>query len=266
MIFCVIQEVRIKKPNKYGAYKGLEVYQESWGDPPKWNYRYTGGRFERPHHEAYKITLHESFREGGRVRKRQFPVCTMSYYDMVEYSLYDCADGRISALAERLGVDTGALYDLIEAKLGPLRERLELDWRQSEEYQTAEAHRKLIADHLERRSKFAREYDVDVTEYDRCYDVFGVLRNEDRLKAIQKRYKANQSYERARQSYEKTYRDYFGGGYSEFSRSTYTEAERAILKRFYRALSKTYHPDLNPGKDTTEEMQLLNKLKELWQV
>ena len=40
----------------------------------------------------------------------------------------------------------------------------------------------------------------------------------------------------------------------------------AILKRFYRSLSKTYHPDLNPGKDTTAAMQLLNRLKETWGV
>lgn len=265
-MFCVIQEVQLKRPNRYGAYKVLEAYQESWGDPPKWAYHYTGDRFERPHHEAYKITLHESYREGGQVRKRQFSVCTMSYYDVVEYSLYDCADMRISALADRLEVSAGVLYDLIEAKLGPLLERLELDWRQSEEYQTKEAHQRIIADHLERRSKFAREYDVDASEYDRCYDVFGVLRNEKHLKAIQRRHKANQSYERARQSSEKTYSDFFGGGYAKTICNTYTEEEQARLKRFYRDLTKLYHPDLNPGKDTTAEMQLINKLKEAWGV
>lgn len=265
-MFCVIQEVQLKRPNKYGAYKELEAYQESWGDPPKWAYHYTGGRFERPHHEAYKITLHESYRDGGQSRKHQFSVCTMSYYDVVEYSLYDCADGRISALAERLETGTDVLYDLIETKLGPLRERLELDWHQSEEYQTTEAHYKVIADHLERRSRFAGEYGVGADEYDRCYDVFGVLRNGKYLKAIQRRRKANQSYERAWQSYEKTYRESFGGSYSEYVCSTYTETEKAILKQFYRTLSKTYHPDLNPGKDTTAEMQLLNKLKETWGV
>ena len=190
----------------------------------------------------------------------------MSYYDVVEYSLYDCADGRISALAERLKVSSDALYVLIEAKLGPLRERLELDWRRSEEYQTTESHHKVIAGHLERRSRFAQEYDVGVEEYDRCYDVFGVLRNEKHLKTIQRRHKASQSYGRARQSYEKTYQDFFGSGYSSSVCSTYTESERTILKQFYRTLSKTYHPDLNPGKDTKAEMQLLNKLKEVWKV
>ena len=39
-----------------------------------------------------------------------------------------------------------------------------------------------------------------------------------------------------------------------------------MLKKFYRSLSKTYHPDLNPNEDTTEAMKLLNKLKEQWGV
>ena len=62
------------------------------------------------------------------------------------------------------------------------------------------------------------------------------------------------------------YEQYTSGSYSAPSVGTYTEAETAILKKFYRSLSKTYHPDLNPGLDTTAEMQLLNKLKEAWGV
>ena len=58
-MYCVIQEVRRKKPDPYGEYKEIEAYQDSWtidGKPPAWSWRYTGGRFERPHLEAYKIT------------------------------------------------------------------------------------------------------------------------------------------------------------------------------------------------------------------
>ena len=40
--------------------------------------------------------------------------------------------------------------------------------------------------------------------------------------------------------------------------------QTAMLKQFYKVLSKKYHPDLNPGKDTTAEMQLLNRLKQGW--
>ena len=37
-----------------------------------------------------------------------------------------------------------------------------------------------------------------------------------------------------------------------------------MLKNFYRMLSKAYHPDSNPDKDTSEEMKMLNSLKDEW--
>ena len=48
--------------------------------------------------------------------------------------------------------------------------------------------------------------------------------------------------------------------------SNHSGDEKTILRRFYRSLSKLYHPDRNPGVDTGEEMQLLNRLKEQWGV
>ena len=90
-MYCVIQQVMRKKPNPYGEYKELRAYQNQWrldeSKPFTWAWERTGGRFERPHMEAYKITLRQSYREGSAVRKRQHSICTMSYYDIVEWSL-----------------------------------------------------------------------------------------------------------------------------------------------------------------------------------
>lgn len=263
----MIQEVQLKKPNKHGEYRELEVYQESWsmgGKPARWSYRYTGGHFERPHLEAYKISIHESYRDHGQIRKRQYSVATMSYYDVIEYSLYDCASSRIEALSKLIDMGELELYDLIESKLTPLRERLEADYHQSEEYRTRQEHKRIMAGHLEARSEFCKQYEVDSDEYDRCYDVFGKLRNEAYLKQIVRRHRES------RRSYQRTNSgNYSWAGscsYGVSAPSTYTDSETAILKQFYRSLSKSYHPDLNPGKDTTAEMQLLNKLKEAWGV
>lgn len=265
-MFCVIQQVQLKKPNQYGAYRELVAGRDSWtvnGKPPCWRYRYTGGRFDRPHLEAYKISIHQSCREGGRVRKKQYSIRTMSYYDIVEYSLFDCADGAINAVAEQLDIDLPALYGLIESKLAPLRKRLEADFHQSEEYQTRQKHQQTINDYLKARSDFCAQYSVDPDEYDRCFDVFGTLRNEAYLKQVQKQHKARQKAEReARRRRQQFYREY--SSYSAVSPSNYTEDETAMLKQFYKVLSKKYHPDLNPGKDTTAEMQLLNRLKQEW--
>lgn len=271
-MFCVIQQVMRKKPNPYGKYREIEAYQNEWriaGDdrPYTWSYRYTGGRFERSHLEAYKISIHSSYREGGAVRKRQYAICSMSYYDVVEYSLYDCADSRIQATADKLGMDPAELYEIIETKLEPLRERLEAEFHQSPEYIAKQEHERIIADHLTAQNKFCSKYDVDKDEYDRCYDVFGVLRNKEYLERIKSQHKARKESERRYQeSRHSTYEQYASGSYSIPSVSTYTEEEIAILKQFYRALAKKFHPDVNPDRDTTKELQLLNRLKEVWGV
>lgn len=269
-MYCVIQEVRRKKPDPYGAYRELEAYQNEWrfdDRPFTWSYRHTGGRFERPHLEAYKISIHSSYRESGVVKKRQYPIRTMGYYDIATYSLYDCADGSIQATADKLGMDPAELYEIIETKLEPLRERIEAEFHQSPEYITQQEHERIIADHLTAQNKFCNKYDVEKDEYNRCYDVFGVLRNRGYLAKIQAQHKARkQSERRYRESWRSTYEQYTSGSYSVSASSTYTDAERDILRQFYRSLSKTYHPDLNPGRDTTAQMQLLNRLKEVWGV
>lgn len=268
-MFCVIQEVMRKKPSPYGEYKELRAYQNKWrldeSKPFTWAWERTGGRFERPHLEAYKITIHQSYREGGAVKKRQYSICTMSYYEVCETWWGDCVCGGETAVADKLGIDPAELFDLIDSKLDPLRERLEAEWHQSPEYITKQEHERIIAEHMAAQTKFCRKYDVDESDYDRCYDVFGVLRNKEYLEQLKTAHKAK---EQAYRSYQKTshstYGQYTSGGYSISSSSTYTGSERAMLKEFYRGLSKKYHPDLNPDRDTTAAMQLLNKLKGEW--
>jgi len=274
-MFCVIQQVMRKKPDPYGEPLEIRVYQNQWrvdeSKPFAWAWEYSKERYERPHLEAYKITLHQSYREGGKVRKRQYAVCTMSYYEICETWWGDCIVGGEKALAEKLGMDAAEVYEIIEAKLEPLRERLTAEFHQSAEYAAKQEHERIIADYQTAKFKFLRKYDVDGDEYNRCYDVFGVLRNKVYLEKIKAEHEARKQAEREanrryQESWHSAYEWYTGGSYSVPSGSTYTEAEAAILKKFYRSLSKTFHPDLNPGKDTTAEMQLLNKLKEAWGV
>ncbi len=271
-MFCVIQQVMKKKPNLYGEHKEIIPYPLNMSingveQVPEWRWKWSEERFERPHMEAYKITLHQSYREGGVVKKQQYSICTMSYYDVVEYSLYDCADSRIQATADKLGMDPAELYEFIETKLEPLRERLEAEFHQSPEYIAKCEHRKILDAHNEARSAFCKKYDVDGDEYSRCFDVLGTLQNKEYWEQIKARHKARKQSERSyRSSGRSTYESYSYGSYSIPSAGTYSDGETAILKQFYRSLSKAYHPDLNPGKDTTAEMQLLNKLKEAWGV
>lgn len=265
-MFCVIQQVFRKKSNTYGEHKEIIPYPLEMsinGEPqvPTWHWKWSEERFERPHLEAYKITLHQSYREDGKVKKRQYAVCTMSYYDVCESWWGDCIVGGEGALADKLGMNATEVCEIIETKLGPLQECLEAEFHQSPEYIAKQEHRRILDAHSSARSAFCKKYDVDGDEYDRIFDVFGTLRNEAYLEQIKAQHRARRRYQESRRS---TYEQYTTGGYSIPSASTYTDSEMAILKQFYRSLSKAYHPDLNPGRDTTAEMQLLNRLKETW--
>ena len=116
---------------------------------------------------------------------------------------------------------------------------------------------------------------MDGSEYDKIYDVFGILRNPEYLKKIKADYKARKEKERQarkeRRSYYENfhgnYRDHSSGGGSSYGISlhhNYTNEEQMLLKQFYRELSKKFHPDSNPDRDTSEHMKMLNRLKGEW--
>jgi hypothetical protein len=84
-MYCVIQKIVNKKPVQSGYSKELLVdwttmtYQGK--TETKYSYRYSDERFERPIKDAYKISIHKSYRENGKVKKKQWVICTMSYYN-----------------------------------------------------------------------------------------------------------------------------------------------------------------------------------------
>lgn len=272
-MFCVIQEIQLKKPNSYGAYQKLEADFFSLKingvqNPPKWYYKYTGERFPRPHKEAYKISIHQSYRENGRVKKRQYNIATMSYYDLAEYGFYECSsEERIQIVADQLGCSMDSLYEIISAKLDPLQERIQKEFQKSEEYKTHKKHEKILEKYRKEKARFGKKYSIDADEYDYCYNVFGEVVNQEYLERIIQSANTSRSYRTY--DYSTYTNDYFSGDSSSYfvsKDSTYTEDEKQILKKFYKALSLKFHPDVNPDTDTTKEMQLLNRLKESWKL
>ena len=265
-MYCVIQEVELKKENPYGHYKELEAYKTKWfingSEGGSYGYRYTDERFERPIKKAYKISLHQSYREDGKVKKKQYSVCTMSYYDLIEFSLYDCAAGRIERLSDTLKVSEDDLYKLIYEKLDPLIEKVKKEFQQTEEYKIHEEHRQIINKYQEEKRKFEEEYGSD--NYDYYYDVFGVLREPEKLEAFKRQYEASKTYQSSYQeSYYSNYNSYnFNSGYCTSKQSNYTEEEKGYLKKIYRAAAAKLHPDVI--KDDGAGMKFLNKLKEQW--
>ncbi len=273
-MYCVIQEVERKRKNQNGYSKELksEYMQMSINGQDESHYwhHYSEERFERDIKKAYRITIHESYRENGKVKKKQSGICTVDYYDLATdwFCLYDWGNSKIETAAKELNCSEEEIYSLIEKKLEPIQERIIEEFQQTEEYKTHEGHEKITTLHAARKVEFNAKYNLSGNEYDKCYDVFGVLQNPEYLKKIEKDYEARQRYEQeSRRYYEEYYNNYNQDSSSSYGGSisnTYKEEDKAVLKQFYRELSKKFHPDANPDTDTSQQMQLLNQLKQEW--
>jgi hypothetical protein len=274
-MYCVIQEIETRRMQKNGYPKRIETYfTESNVIPSYYGYCYSTERFERPIKKAYRISIHESYREAGRIKKKQFVICTVNYYSIADdsFNLYDWGDSRINIAADALCCSSECIYDLIEKKLNPLKECIQAEFAQTEEFKVHEEHERVTTLYAARKAAFNERYGtVGSNVYDQCYDVYGVLQNPNRLKEIEAEYIDRRDYEqksqeRSRRYYENSYSNYNGSS-SKSSGCTggiQSDENKAMLKQFYRTLSKSYHPDSNPGKDTSEEMKLLNQLKTDW--
>ena len=189
---------------------------------------------------------------------------TVGYYKIADgwFTLYDYGDRKITPIAAALHVDSSFIYDLIHAKLDPLEARVKAEYRKTEEGKTRSKNEKIIKRYQSKKSAFSKKYGVSGDTYDYCYNVFGEVMNQVYLNEIIRSSRQQSSY------YKSPGGNYSGYDYSSrfagVEISSYSEDEKAHLKKFYRTLSKTYHPDVNQGTDTTEEMKLLNKLKEEW--
>ncbi len=273
-MYCVIQVVERKRKNQNGYPKELksEYMQMSINGQDESHYwhHYSEERFERDIKKAYRITIHESYRENGKVKKKQFGICTVDYYDLATdwFCLYDWGNSKIETAAKELNCSEEELYSLIEKKLEPIQEQIIAEFKQTEEYKTHEEHERITTLYAARKVEFNAKYNLSGNEYDKCYDVFGVLQNPEYLKKIEKDYEARQRYEQeSRRYYEEYYNNYNQGsssGYGGLISNNYKEEDKAVLKQFYRELSKKFHPDANPDTDTSQQMQLLNQLKQDW--
>ncbi|MGG4141845.1 hypothetical protein ABEW34_01845 [Paenibacillus algorifonticola] len=268
-MFCVIQKVTNKKPVPYGAHK--ELIAESrrsnlWGtNRTKYSYRYGQERFERPNLDAYKISIHHSYREAGKVRKQQWVICTMSYYSLLTTWPGDCITRTAleSKLAE-MKISAAELWDMIDEKLNPIIDQVRKEFEQTEEYRVSQEHERILKEYRESKRAFEELYGPDT--YDFCYDVFGKLQKPKSLERIKEAQREREEDERRyqkRRSSNYDYSDFFkNGSYSAAASSNYNDEEKAKLKKLFRHLSKNFHPDIT--KDDGEMMKLINKLKDGW--
>ncbi len=223
-------------------------------------------RFERPRREAYRISLHFSYRQDGKPRKRQYSLCTASWYDFATgcFTLYDWANSRIERVAEAESMDIDQIYSIVEEKISPLEKEIQKQYHKTEEYKSVKTRERLLKDYQKRKKEFAKQYGQPEAVYDNIFDIYGTLRDADYLARIQMKRQREEERQREQWSgYNETGRRNHSS--SSFSRTgSYSEADKAHLKEFYRLLSRKFHPDLNPDRDTTEAMKLVNRLKDDW--
>ncbi len=213
-MFVVIQEVRLKKPNSHGAWQEYEVTdtQTTMNGITTHHYGYfpihDTSQFERPHREAYRVSLHFSYRQNGKPRKRQYSLCTVDWYPLAEnlFSLYDWAGSRIERAAEAEGVDIDQIYNIVEEKIDPLEKMIQRQYHRTEEYNAEQERKKLMKDYQKRRKEFAKQYGQPEAVYDNIFDIHGVLRDPEYLdRLIQER---KQEEERQREQWRSYYKQH----------------------------------------------------------
>lgn len=268
-MFCVIQEIQNKKENQYGHSKELLVDSFTIGYNNevnrKYYYKYSDDKFERPVKTTYKISLHHSYRKDGKVKKKQFHICNIDNYSLIEFGWFDCMyDKKIKSIAQQFEISEQDIYQLIEDKITPIYDKCKAKFEHTEEYITHQKHQKIIDTYNKVKYEFSQKYQCNDSEYDYCYNVFGELMNEDYLNKVKADYKIRQeytkrSYQNSRQS---NYNYNSSSSYFNLSVSNYTDDEKVLLKKFYKTLAMKFHPDV--CDDDGQAMQLINKLKEEW--
>lgn len=279
-MFCVIQKIQKKKSNEYGAAKELltntDILTIDGEEVKLYGYNYSKERFERPILDAYKISIHHSYRENGKVKKKQWSICTMSYYDII----YHCFDDAVvksvlDAKINEMGVKRSKFYRMVYDKLNPLEEAIRAEYEQTDEYKTHQLHIEVLEAYRIAKAEFEQLYGKDT--YNRIYDVFGNVRNKEYLEQLiavngnpDEARKAQEEYQRrSQEESQKRFEEQFksgwsGSSYSSASHSNYNENEKTMLKEIYRMASKKFHPDA--CGDDGSKMKFLTKLKEQWEL
>lgn len=160
-MFCVIQSIALKKQQTGYPKRLLSEwlsYSIAGTDMSYYYHNQSLECFLRPIRQAFRISIHESFRAAGTVKKRQFPICTVNYYDLATdfFSLFEWGDTKIHQAAEALEVSEERLYCLIEAKLTPLQERIQAEFAQTENFRSMRNKCGFWTPTPQRRPRFAR--------------------------------------------------------------------------------------------------------------
>lgn len=263
---CIAEQIVKEHVNSIGASKEILVESYNYvshGETGKtYTYKMSPDRFERPIKIAYNVTIEDE------ATKESFHLITLTYYDFVDYELkHIIGTRRVEEAARVFSQDVETIWNVVLNELQPIQSKIREEFSCSEEYITNKKNREIIETYKKKKLKFSREYGIDAMKYDRCYNVFGEVVNQEYLNKIHEMVKDREKYsENSRKKHKQAWRNFTGGSGFFSGGGHYKEDEKEVLSKFYKVLAKKYHPDANPNKDTSKEMTLLNRLKKEWNV
>ena len=259
---CIVEEIERDQVNSIGAPKAIEVGFYEWtnhGETGKtYVYRMSKERFKRTNLKAYRILLVDG--------QESHLVATIGFYDLVDYNIEDCIGDRlIDELAEKTDSSSDSIWELILEQLKPLQQKIQQEFDQTEEAITSKRNQKIIQEYKEKKRKFCMELGLDGVKYDRCYNVFGELMDGEYLGKLHEQVEARKEFSaNSKRKHKESWRNFSGSTDTFLGHTSYSREDKEILARFYKTLAKKFHPDANPGVDTSKEMQFLNLLKKQW--
>jgi hypothetical protein len=263
-LYCYIQQIKLKNVKYQGNAKAIEPIIYTFNGRTIYSYIMSEERFIRDKNISYKITIQHSYRENGKVKKKQWHVCNMDYYDVADNGFWIgdyMTSKKLEKILNETGLDEETFYNMIEEKLDPLAQSIIEEYQGTEEYKTNKKNQDILSKNSKAKKKFDDKYGYDT--YRECYNVFGELMNESRLKELKEQYRKSQEYKRSYyEQYESNYNKQNYSSHFSNIQSSYTEQETRLLKEGFKLLSMKYHPDKNLDKDTTEIMAAINNLKE----
>lgn len=263
-MYCYIQQIKLKNTKYQGKAKAIEPIQYTFNGRTIYSYTMSKERFIRDKNISYKITMQHSYREDSKVKKKQWHICTIDYYSIAENNTWIgdyMTSKKLEKILNETGLDEETFYNMIEEKLNPLAETIIKEYEETEEYKTYKKNQDILSKYSKSKKEFDDKYGYDT--YRECYNIFGELMNESRLKELKEQYRKNQEYKRSYyEQYGSSYNKQNYSSYFSNTQSSYTEQETRLLKEGFKLLAMKYHPDKNLDKDTTEIMAAINNLKE----
>lgn len=268
---CTIKETTRKLKYQLGEPKEIVVDRTEWERDgyrgATYSYHMSQERFERTKEQCYHIYVGwENERPEGA--EEEVKLLTMGYYDFIDFS-YESSlgDRMLELVAKRLMTTKEDILAAVRKPLDELQASIREEFSKTEEFAARKEHERILEAYKKAKHEFTIQYGFSSIDYDRCYNVFGQLMDATYLGKLKKRLEERENMKYESKQYRKSQSQKRFYEYLHASKRTdYTPEEQEMLSKFYKILAKKYHPDANPGTDTSEEMTLLNKVKKEWGV